>query len=103
VVSIVKLTGEWVEVAQEFRARRRTASVETRLTEDDLNGLNELLRYYRRDPPETCTDTQIITVERLRGEKTIDRGSYIDKSCGAEEVFGVTTLFDIIHRVEFPK
>jgi hypothetical protein len=102
-VSVVKLTGEWSAKTKTFSAHRRTAPVEVNLSGDDLWGLNQLLAYYRAGPPETCNDIEIITLERVRGDKTIASERFVDKSCNSKTAQGVTTLWDVIHRVDFPK
>ncbi len=101
-VSVTRLTGTLSDESQ-FTERERSPAVEGRLTQADLLGLEKLLNYYRAGPGDGCSNTEFITVTRMRDGRVIAIEHFVDRSCGAGDVEGVTTLRDIIERLEVPE
>ncbi|MGQ0553847.1 MAG: hypothetical protein ACT4PU_11590 [Planctomycetota bacterium] len=102
-VSVTMSSGLWSEESQQFTERQRSPTVEGRLTQADLLGLEKLLNYYRAGPGDGCSDTDYITVTRMWNGQAIAREHFVDRSCGAGDVEGVITFQDIIERLEIPE
>ena len=74
----------------------------TTLSSDDLEGLDELLLFYRGQPSGACTSDDTVEVRWTRNGKLIDQERFIDSSCKADKRPGRLTLPELLQRVAAP-
>jgi hypothetical protein len=68
------------------------------LTNSDLNGLDELLRFYRSSRSDNCTKTDTIEISQIRDSKTIALEKFTDESCDPYKIKNVKTFLEIARR-----
>jgi hypothetical protein len=73
------------------------------LTNSDLKGLDELLRFYRSSRSDGCTSTDEIEISPIRDSKTIAIEKFTDESCGPYKIKNVKTFSEIARRAEKKK
>jgi hypothetical protein len=75
------------------------------LTPREIAGLDRLVRFYRTHPDASCTTTDDITIEHFKriygpSSPAIASEHYLDGSCEADKLPGVTTLPSLAKRLE---
>jgi len=99
-VAVVSVRQERTGAKKQSPDVKREALGHLPLTDSDLKGLDELLRFYRSSPRGGCTTTDTITISQVRDGKTIATEQFTDGSCSTYQMKGVTTLPELVHRLE---
>jgi hypothetical protein len=64
-----------------FSKKKRQPSSVIKLTEDEVKGLDQLLKFYRSNHANGCTTVDSITLTLYRGIKPMRQEKYTDASC----------------------
>jgi len=102
-VSVASVTLQWSEKKKQYSEKSREKLGQVHLTDADLKGLDELLRFYRSQPGGGCTTVDTITVSQSRDGKTIATEQFVDGSCRTHTKNSFTTLPEIARRLEKKK
>jgi len=95
-VAVASVKAEWSDAKHKDREELGQVA----LSDSDLKGLDELLRFYRSNPRGGCTTIDRITISRVRNGKTLATEEFTDGSCSTYQLKGVTTLSEIVRRLE---
>ena len=102
-VAVVSVLQEWSDATKQLSDVKREELGHVTLTDSDLKGLDELLRFYRSSPWGGCTTTDTITISQVRDGKTIATEQFTDSSCSTYQMKDVTTLAEVVRRLEKKK
>ena len=104
-VRVASLSRSWNATKRklEYHSPKRLGTLT--LTTRDISGLDRLIRYYRTHPIGGCTTIDDITFEHFRRSygptaPPIATEHYIDASCAADEISGVTSFASLATRLE---
>jgi len=102
-VAAVRLNGDWSTESEQFTELSRGRAYEARLSEADIQGLDRLLNFYRAGVGEGCSDTHFVTITQVHSGRVLAKEHFVDRACGPDEESGVTTLWDLIDRLDIPQ
>jgi hypothetical protein len=94
---------EWSNTKRQLSDVGRAELGQVTLTDSDLKGLDEVLRFYRSSPRGGCTTEDTITISQVRDGKTVATERFTDDSCSTYQMKGITTFSEIVRRLEEKK
>jgi hypothetical protein len=83
--------------------RKKDQQNETELTRRDIQGLDNLLRYYRARQRGYCTTTDRIAISYRENGREIAREAFVDSTCRVDNIRGVLPLSEVIDRIHEKK
>jgi hypothetical protein len=77
----------------------RSSGNRTTLSTAEVAGLDRLLQFYRSRPRGGCTTEDKITISRFHDGRKIDTEHYVDGSCAAFDIKGVTQIYQVAEKL----
>lgn len=73
------------------------------LSKADVDGLDELVRFYRSSSPGNCTTRNSITISQRHDGEIVATEKYTDDSCATYNMKGVTNISALVQRLQKPE